>query len=687
MKSVEEKVEDWAKADMDKRGIAHFAKNETVNEEIDKALKDAASKGGGKGGNYPDIQVLLDNGKGRRIPLFVEVKGKPGDLGKPDGAGGFLVSNRTEKGLPDYPAIKRYAVNGAVHYATAVASSAPSFTEALAVGVNGFLDATGTLTTEMAIYYVSKDNLLVPKKLDPAYSDFSFLARKHIPALFADLDALDLTQEEKEAKARDIENAIETSLQRLNQSMRDEFKIPEAQRVPLVCAMIMAGLGVEKEVSPLAVSDLKGDLGAGSHDGQIVRQKVSAFLGVPSRNIPQEKRNLILSELDKPLLHGSLHHPKNGESPLKTIYARFSNDILPFFASRHHLDFTGRLFNVLNSWSHPATDPQNDVVLTPRYVTDFMARLCRVDKDSYVWDYALGSAGFLVSALNLMVKDATDSIASPDERDEKILRIKLEQLLGIEKLPDVYLLAVLNMILVGDGSANILQADSLTQFSGNYEQGGNKGKPFPANVFLLNPPYSAPGRGLVFVEKALSRMKTGRAAVLIQENAGSGEGQPYAERLLKSNTLLASIHMPSKLFIGKASVQTAVYVFEIGKPHDPKHPVRFLDFSEDGYARQNRKKSSLSVNLKDVDHARERYAEAVDIVLFGLSKRHYFMDKTAFEDTITLSGADWTLSQHRRIDAAATPDDFRRVVREYLAWKVGEILKAEGVPGKSPARG
>ena len=687
MKSVEEKVEDWAKSDMDKRRIRHFAKNESINPEIDKALKDAASKGGGKGGNFPDIQILLDNGKGRRIPVFVEVKGRPGDFGKADGEGGFLVSNQTDKGLPDYAAIRKYAVNGAVHYASAVAASATSFPETLAVGVNGFTDDSGALRTEMAVYYVSKDNLLVPKRLPGAFTDFSFLSSKHLAGLIADLDALDLTQEEKEAKARDIENAIETSLQRLNQSMRDEFKIPEAQRVPLVCAMIMAGLGVEKQVSPLAVSDFKGDLGAGSHDGQIVRQKVAAFLDVPSRNIPREKRDLILSELDKPLLHGALHIPKNGESPLKTIYARFSSDILPFFASRHHLDFTGRLFNVLNSWSHPVTDPQNDVVLTPRYVTDFMARLCRVDRNSYVWDYALGSGGFLVSALNLMVKDATDAIASPDEREAKILRIKLEQLLGIEKLPDVYLLAVLNMILVGDGSANILQADSLTQFSGNYEQGSRKGEPFPANVFLLNPPYSAPGKGLVFVEKALSRMKSGRAAVLIQENAGSDGGLPYAANLLKANTLLASIHMPAKLFIGKASVQTAVYVFEVGRPHDPKQPVRFLDFSEDGYARQNRKKSSLSVNLKDADHARERYDEAVDIVLFGLSKRHYFTEQTAFEDTVTLSGADWTLSQHRRVDSAATPDDFRRVVRDYLAWKVGEILKSEDSLGKPQARG
>ena len=45
------------------------------------------------------------------------------------------------------------------------------------------------------------------------------------------------------------------------------------------------------------------------------------------------------------------------------------------------------------------------------------------------------------------------------------------------------------------------------------------------HIFLLNPPYSADGKGFIFAEKALAKMTHGgRAAVLIQENAGSGKG-------------------------------------------------------------------------------------------------------------------------------------------------------------------
>lgn len=229
-----------------------------------------------------------------------------------------------------------------------------------------------------------------------------------------------------------------------------------------------------------------------------------------------------------------------------------------------------------------------------------------------------------------------------------------------------------------DGSATILNVDSLEKFSGTYEQGERKGQNFPADVFLLNPPYSSQGKGFVFVEKALSRMKSGKACVLIQENAGSGNGLPYTKRLLEKNTLLASIHM-ADIFRGKASVQTAIYLFEVGKPHDVNKYVKFIDFSDDGYTRQNRKKSSQDVNLRDTGNATARYQEVVDVILGRklLRECEYLTEKTYIEDKITNNGDDWTFNQHTVIDLTPTEDDFKKVVAEYLAWKVGAILRGE----------
>ncbi len=76
--------------------------------------------------------------------------------------------------------------------------------------------------------------------------------------------------------------------------------------------------------------------------------------------------------------------------------------------------------------------------------------------------------GLLVAAINEMLADARANIQSPDELEEKKVRLRAEQLLGLELLPSVYMLAILNMILMGDGSSNILNIDSLKNFDGKY---------------------------------------------------------------------------------------------------------------------------------------------------------------------------------------------------------------------------
>lgn len=685
-KSIEEQVEDIAKKQFDKFGIKYFTKTESINKEIDDALKKAESKSGGKGGNFPDIKVMIKTHSLGYIPIMIEVKGTKNCLEKINPLTD-IVENRNEKGEINYPTIKKFAVNGAVHYAESIINYTKSYKNAIAIGINGYKDFD-EVKIEFGVYYISQDNLLIPKKI-VEYSDLSFLQADKLQILEQKIQEIFLSKEEKEHKTKDFENQIETILQKLNQNMHDNLNIKDTDRVQLVCGLIMAALGVEGEVSPLEIEDLKGQTGHNSSDGAITMNKIRDFLS--NRNLPEEKKKIIDSMFYKILYERNNYMPKNGESPIKTVYTVIKDDIMPIFSSAKHLDFTGRLFNVLNSWiALRPGDDKNDVVLTPRYVTEFMAKLCKVNKDSYVWDYAAGSGGFLISSMKLMIEDA-QKITSEKEKFDKINKIKYEQLLGIEIRPDIYMLAVLNMILMGDGSSHILNTDSLTDYDGKYEQkskleekiknnNGNgedikENKNFPANVFLLNPPYSAKGKGFIFVEKALSKMNSGRAAILIQENAGSGNGLPYTENILKNNTLVASIHM-SDIFCGKAGVQTAIYVFEVGIPHEENNIVKFIDFSNDGYTRQNRKKSSQNVNLKNTCNAPERYQEVVDIVLSRKKQTHYF-DDCVIEDTITLKGNDWTYSQHQKIDTTPTEEDFKKTVKDYLAWKVSQVLQGE----------
>lgn len=674
--SIEEQVEDWCKRQFASPSD-YYTKTQSINPEIEEALKKAPSKQGGSGSNFPDIKCFIETEGLRRIPVMIEVKGTKGDLAKLNEDGS--VCNKTTKGEPNYTAISKYAVNGAVHYAHAILEFTESYNEVVSVGVNGYKEKGHEENTyEVSVWYVSKENLLVPKKVAD-YSDLSFLLRANIGNFLQRVDALSLTEEEIEQQKVQLEDDIERKLKALNQKMHDEQGIAVGDRVLLVAGMIMAGLGVEGKVRPLTVEEMFGELDEDNNDGAIIMRKISAYL--KEKHLPTEKIKMIKGILEKVFLHSKLQEPVNGESKLKTLYRDVKRDIMPFVnGEMHNLDFTGRLFNVLNEWVDVPDGDQNDVVLTPRFVTELMARLCRVNKDSYVWDFATGSAGFLISAMHLMIADAKNKIDSYAERERKISQIKMEQLLGIEKLPDIYMLAVLNMILMQDGSANIIHGNSF-EFEGNYEQGKHKGEPFPANVFLLNPPYSAEGKGFSFVERALGMMTHGgRAAILIMENAGSGNGLPFTEDILKNNTLVASIKMPTDLFIGKASVQTAIYVFDVNTPHDTNSIVKFIDFTNDGYSRQNRKKSSQSVNLRDTDNAKERYDELVNLVLYG-NKYLNLLAGCYEEDTISLNGKDWTYGQHRKIDTRPTEADFRKVVQDYLAWKVSEIIKGDKEDG------
>ena len=687
-RSIEEIVEDWAKGHFAKG--SYFTKTASINPEIDEALKKAPSKSGGTGNNYPDIKYLLQAPQGKYIPVMIEVKGSKDALIKlnPDTN---TPDNLTKKNEPAYGSIVKYAVNGAVHYANAILKYSKSYNEVLAVGVNGYETATGTVQYEVSVWYISKENLFVPK-LVGNYPDLSFLQPTHTTELFDCIAHIGLTDEEIEQEKTKLEDDIERKLKDLNQKMHDELKIVVNQRVQLVTGLIMAGLGVKDgdvfKVKPLQVEELQGNTDEENNDGAVIMSRIKSYL--KNKNLPKEKIDMIRNILSVVFEHSQLERPINGESRLRTLYADIQAEIIPFLTGElHNLDFTGRLFNVLNAWVDVPDGAENDVVLTPRFVTELMARLCQVNKDSYVWDFATGSAGFLISSMHQMIADANATIESPQERQRKINHIKMEQLLGIEKLADIYLLAVLNMILMKDGSANIIHGDSLVDFNGKYEQGEQKGKEFPANVFLLNPPYSADGKGFVFVERALGMMHHGgRAAVLIQENAGSTQGLPYTKNILKQNTLLASIKMPIDLFIGKSSVQTAIYVFEVGRPHNVQDVVKFINFSEDGYTRMNRRHSSQSVNLRDTDNAKERYVEVAKLVNYGRGVSDCNLDfykNDYIEDYITLEGNDWTYNQHQKNSTTPTIDDFGKVVKEYLAWRVSEIIKQEDCLGKTAA--
>lgn len=205
--SVEPRVEEKAIGWLRKYSIQYWLKTESMNSEIDNALKEALSKLGGSGGNVPDLKCFIDY-HGRKIPVMIEAKGYKSFLEKLNDMG--EVDNYTKKGLPNHQNINKYAVNGAIHYATAIINGTESYKEVIAIGITGWGDPK-KIETALKVYYVSDENYNVPKQVGE-YEDLSFLSDSELPDFIEKIDSLYLTEEEREMLTQKLETQIETNL-------------------------------------------------------------------------------------------------------------------------------------------------------------------------------------------------------------------------------------------------------------------------------------------------------------------------------------------------------------------------------------------------------------------------------------------------------------------------------------------
>jgi len=668
MKRSEANVTAFVGEEFKKLSIDYKLEGDTINSAIDQSLLSNPSKQGGDGGGRPDLKFQFAYNDTTWFGI-VENKSGKNKMERLDKNG--LLDNRTKEGKPNYKAINGCAINGAYYYAQNCYKDT-DYKHYFVIGVCGY-EELDEYKTNISVYIIKPETGgdAVQYK---TFSDFSFLSQDNLESTMDEVEKVHFTPEQHEALRNKKEEDISNALVKLNNQMRDEpMRIDAQWRINIVSAMILAGIGdKESNITSLKVDELVGSLEEDNTDADKILRKIKSLLN--SRSMPSAKRDQILREFGRTLKNDARLYTKSkaSETILRTLYREITQNILPF-ATNQMIDFSGAVYNEMTNWMPLADDETNDVVLTPRYIVDLMVALTRVDKNSYVWDFALGSGGFLISAMNTMLKDAKENMQNPDDYKTKVRNIKEKQLLGIELRSDIQILAILNMFLVGDGSSNILNSNSL-EFDGHYAYPNTE--KFPANVFLLNPPYSAPGNGMVFVKKALSMMSSGWAAVIIQDSAGSGKAKELNQDILKSNTLYASIKMPVDIFIGKSSVQTSIYLFQVGQPHAEKHMVKFIDFRNDGYKRSNRRKAAKEHNLRDIDNARERYKEIVELALYGKNYLDIFTEAEFVEDTIDpKSGADWNFEQHKKIDTRPTQADFEKTVADFLAWEVSQLIK------------
>ena len=490
------------------------------------------------------LKVASKSGSGMGKPEFIVTK---------DGDHDFLIvieckadtKYHASAGL-DQP--KEYAVDGALLYASYLAREF----DVIAIGASG----------------QSANELQVSTYLHPKGASIAAPLTDENGAPITDIISWDrykmrATFDPARAAARHT-NLMRFSRE-LHNYMRDYAKITEAQKPLLVSGILIALMdkGFERAYS--------------AYDGPDLAQKTYQAIrdGIDKAQLGYNQ------EAKKRAVENAFsfieHHPelqrvdaKKNESPLLHIVRDLHTHVQPFTRDHYDFDIIGNFYGEFIRYT--GGDGKGlGIVLTPKHITDLFADLAKLNKNSAVLDICCGTGGFLISAMKKM----TEGVSADDRR-----HILEHSLIGIEQEPQMFALAVSNMILRGDGKTNLYQGSCFddTLF------GHVKDK---ASVGFINPPYSQKGESLHewdFVLRMLNGLQKNATGIAIVPMSLAIAPHPLRERLLREHRLEAVMSMPDDLFY-PIGVVACIMVFTAHVPHesDPHHESWFGYWKDDGF--------------------------------------------------------------------------------------------------------
>lgn len=664
---LESDVNDFVKAKLTALGLhkhQDFNEESAMSDYLKEALKGSAKTKNKTNFGKPDFHL-----EGYKIPVIIENK-----------LGTKKLKSETKDGIKfDEKFISGFAVNGALYYAQNMIAS-EKYHEVIAIGCAG----DNSENVQIEVYYVFGASEKAHKKIENCTA-LDFLESQTTFNEF--YKAAILSEDEKHKILIQSQDQLRQYAKKLNKLMHNH-NITAPQRVLYVSGMLLAMQDIKNSDGNhlgdgLTPDDLIGSKLDSARDGKLIASQIEEFL--KARGISDTKRSLMLASFSEISKDSQRDEPQELDKEVSKLLdgkASVNKQVFTFIYENifksidgfgGHIDIMGELYSEFLKYAL-GDGKELGIVLTPPYVTKLMVQILNITAKNRVMDLATGSAGFLISAMALMIEDAERQYGKgTNQANQLIDKIKKEQLLGVELNAEMYTLAATNMILRGDGSSNIEKGSAFNRPDSLFTN-------FKADRVLLNPPFSFEENGMPFIAYGLGKMeKGGLGAIIIQDSAGSGKATATNQKILKSHRLLASIKMPTDLFQPMAGVQTSIYIFEAHNPHDVDTPVKFIDFSNDGYKRTER-------SLAEIDSPVERYADMLKIYKAGknaqVSTALWNLDDVYLEDFITLNGNDWNFTQHKKINTKPTLADFKKTVADYLAWEVSQLLKQDDSQGK-----
>ena len=204
---------------------------------------------------------------------------------------------------------------------------------------------------------------------------------------------------------------------------------------------------------------------------------------------------------------------------------------------------------------------------TPRAVTDFVVKMVDPKIGESVADFACGTGGFLVSALNHMKESAEDTSSNEELK---------KSFYGVEKKSLPYLLCTTNMLLHDINEPNIIRGNSLEKNVRDYEEEDK------FDVILMNPPYGGTEKKSVqqnfptelrnsetadlFMVEILYRLKqNGRVGIVLPDGFLFGQDNTKVaikKKLMEECNLHTIIRLPGSIFAPYTSIATNLLFFD-----------------------------------------------------------------------------------------------------------------------------
>lgn len=353
----------------------------------------------------------------------------------------------------------------------------------------------------------------------------------------------------------------------LHNYMRDKAKLSEAEK-PLVVSGILLALR-DKPFNATWREYTANDLGV---------QLLEAITRQAKAAVPNEtKRKVMMQPYGFLDTHPQLNKVKTGSWPLRQLVDDIEQRVRPFIQTYEDVDVLGQFYGEFLRYA--GGDKKGlGIVLTPRHLTELFAELADLRLTDTVVDTCSGTGGFLIAAMTKLDELATSDAARLD--------IRQRRLVGVEQQPHMFALAVSNMILRGDGKANLFN-DSCFDVEATLKKGEAEKFATPT-VGLINPPFSQKGDGLHeldFVRSLLDSLAPAGRAVVVLPMSCALEEHPLKAEILSRHRLVAAMSLPDDLF-APVGVVPIVLTFEAHRPHDEVNQKTWFSlWKDDGFVK------------------------------------------------------------------------------------------------------